>query len=235
MPLDAEGTLALVETPFTFSDGAAMRVFAEDAGSNVSFFDDGFTVWHLMDRGLKIEDGRHLRFLQKIAQRHDVDMSDDWQLKASGHKQEASKVFARFVAALLDVSTWEREQEQVDDVTARLIDEVATALAKWRPDLPLKRHVSMRGVSHQAYEVDFLQGNEVVLIVTPHHASVASAVRKLLDLRNLPENASLDFRVVIEDRKDRKSAQREGIVLSTIAQVTMMNSLLRSTSSINLH
>lgn len=235
MPLDAQGTMALIETPFTFADGAAVRVFAEDTGTLVHFFDDGFTVWHLMGRGLKFEDGRHLRFLQNIAARHGIDFSNEWELKASGHREDASHVFARFVAALLEVSVWEREQEQVDTVTTQLIEEVATALMKWRPSSHLQRSVSLTGVSRQTYEVNFVQGNEVVLVVTPHHASVASAVRKLLDLRNQPANESLTYRVVLEDRQDLKSAQREGLVLSTIAHVTMMASLLRDVAALRMH
>lgn len=228
MPLDEAGTTALIETPFTFADGAALQVFAQDAGQVVTFFDDGFTVWHLMGRGLKLADGRSAKFLQNIADRHGLKLTEKLELEAACQRQEAPRVFAQFLGALIDVTAWEREQEQADSVTEHLIEEVAIALMKWRPTEELVQGARLKGVTKQSYEVDFLQGNEVVLVVTPHHSSVSSAVRKLLDLQNLPGNEQYKFRVVLEDRKDVKAAQREGMVLSTVAHVTMMQSLLRS-------
>jgi hypothetical protein len=236
LPLDEAGTVALVETPFRFDDGDAVQIFVQATGNEVRFFDDGATAWHMVGRGLDVSDGRkHGRVLQGIADFHGLCLNERLCLEAKGEIDLAPQHFARFVAAMLAMAAWEREHRDADVDAALLLDEVAVLLARASPELPLQRGVVMEGVSKQQHKVDFVLGNAVILAVRPESRSVSAAIRRLIDVKNAPTNAELEYRVVVDDRLDPAAAQREGSILSAVASVTNFRSLERATQRTGVH
>lgn len=223
--MDAEGTLALIESPFRFTDGDSVTVFAEQVGDQVRFFDSGGTAWHLDGRGVSMRDARRTRFLREIAERFDVNCSDDLELEVWATAGTAAQAYARLVSALLAVVEWERASDGTDLETAALLDEVATLLARTAPDEELARDVMLTGISKQQHRMDFRLGRQIVVAVRPHHLSVSSAIRRLLDVKNLPSNAQYEWRVILDDRTDPEGADKEGAVLGTVARVTMFRAL----------
>lgn len=236
MPLDEAGTVALIETPFRFDDGDVVQIFVQATADEVRFFDDGTTAWHMVGRGLDVSDGRrHGRVLQGIATDHGLVLTDRLCLEARGSVAAAPEYFARFVAAMLATASWEREHRDTDVDTAILLDDVASLLIKTSPEVELQRAVAMEGVSKQQHTMDFVQGNSVILAVRPQSRSVAAAIRRLIDVKNAPANAELQYRVIMDDRLDPAGALREGSIISAVAQVTNFRSLERAALRAGLH
>lgn len=226
MPLDEAGRIALIETPFRFADGEAMPLFVEMVGDNhLRFFDDGLTVWHLRGRGVALGDARKAKFLKAIAEAHSVQLDDELCFEVASGPQDAPEAFQRLQRALLAVAAWEQEHENSDVDTALLLDEVAQALTLANPAVLVERDVELVGITKVPMRFDLRQGGEYVLAIGPRAQSASGAIRKLLDVRNLPANAALSFRVVIDDRKDKASADREGLVVSTVATVELLSAL----------
>jgi hypothetical protein len=235
-PMDDIGSVALIDTPFRFADGDALPVLVQSHGAQVRFFDDGGVAWHLMGRGIDVSDARKTRFLHTIAEAHGVKLNENLELEAWADAKSAPDVFAKFLLALLAAVLWEREHEGVDVDAAQLLDEVAVLLSRAHPSVDVQREIPLAGISRQSYKMDFVVGNEVVLAIRPNHGAVSSAIRKILDVKNHPENAAYSYKVVIDDRVDHEAALREGAVVGTVAVVRLFGSLQKSIpSTTSLH
>lgn len=226
MPLDARGETAMVEVPFQFADGTAMSVFVRDAGGqHCIFFDDGMTAWHLQARGLRLHDARNTKFLKRIAQTCQVTFTEDWGFEVAAPWGEAAAAYARLQRALLAAADWESDTQGTNLDASLFLDQVAEALQAAAPHVPLERDVDVAGITQQHYRFDFRQGATCYLAVQPRTRSSGTALRKLLDVKNLPSNAALDLRVVLEDQSDPEAAHRESMLLAIVAQVETLSSL----------
>lgn len=106
------------------------------------------------------------------------------------------------------------------------LDEVVVCLRAWRPDSTITIAPEYQGISGHVYHLDFTIDRDTVASITPHHASVSSAARKLLDIRAMEAYSKLRIIVVVDDRQEREAAKREGLVLESVASVMMMMSAL---------
>lgn len=226
MPLDASGELAMVEVPFQFADGSAMSVFVRNtANQHCVFFDDGMTASHLQARGVRLDDARNTRFLRTIAEACGVTFTDDWAFEAAAPMAQAGQAYARLQRALLATAQWEHEHTNVNVDESLFLDQVASALAALHPEQPVERDAQLAGITEQVYRFDFRQGHTYYLAVQPRSRSSSSAIRKLLDVKNLPSNQQLALRVVLEDQADPAAAHREAMVLAIVANVDTLSSL----------
>lgn len=234
MPFDDAGRIALIETPFRFSDGDAVSIFVEDAGAQVRFFDDGSVAWHMMGRGMDLSTAVRTRPLHRIARTCGVTLTQELEFELWAPRADAPRAFALFVQTMLDTASWERANEGVDLEVAGLLDEVAVLLSRAYPDDELRADVQLQGISGQTYGMDFEIAGRVVLAIKPHTNSVSSAIRKILDVKNRPENARFRFEVVLDDGIDAGLARREGSVIATVADAVML-SAFRTAPRASLH
>lgn len=110
-PLNDEGTIALIDLPFTFADGDDIPVYVEVDGGVVRFFDDGELFDHFYFRGLFREDEADTDVLSKIAASNGVSFTDALKIEIDAVPQDASAAFAKYMSAMLAFVSWEKSCE----------------------------------------------------------------------------------------------------------------------------
>jgi hypothetical protein len=224
-PLSDQGDVAMISTPFRFIDGEPVPVFVEKNGSLIRFFDDGGVLLHFRGKGLKLQDQRNVKFIKNLAEPEGVNLSRTGELELWTNQAEAPGAFAKYIATLLALASWEREQIGVATDVSLYLDEVALCLRSWKPSAEIKEGPEYSGISGYKYKLDFSIDGEPVVAITPHPNSVSSTAKKILDIRAAAENSGVDVLVVLDDRRDRETAKREGKILESVANVLMMSRL----------
>lgn len=217
------GDAVEVITPFTFSDGGGIEVFAQTVGSHVHFFDDGFTLMHIHGVGIDLGDTKkRWTPLKNIAQTHGVTLSDKGVFHLLAPIEKASHGFAKLVSTLIDVAAWEREQMGVSQDAASLIDEVAMYLRAWKPTEELiEKPSAIYGRSRRALKFDFQLGGTFIDAIQPTSQSTGSELRKMLDL-----NEETAVMVIVDDRKQPEKAKQEMEIIGRIGTAWAMSSLV---------
>lgn len=224
-PLNDDGSVVMLETPFAFDDGDQVPLFLERIGPHLRFFDDGKTILHFHGRGIFMESARKLRFIRSAAETNGVSLSDRGVLEIWTTESDAPEAFARYVSTMTQLTSWERDQTGLSTDTTLLIAEVAQCLKAWKPNAHLVERPSYTGVSGLEYQLDFDLDGEGVIAISPHHVAVSAAIKKLLDIKSRPEHSELRVMAIIDDRQDMKAAKREGLIMDALASVWMMSRL----------
>lgn len=226
VPLTDDGNVAMIATPLQFEDGEALPVFVELTNSLVRFFDDGGVMMHFRARGLKLDDGRAHRFIRTAGDDHGVRLNERGEFEVLVPLERAPSAFARYVSALLQLTRWERDQEGVGAELEQFIEEVAFYLQAWKPHAQFLREPSFSGITGRQFKLDFLFDGVGVVATNLHHQAMSSTVRKLLDIRTSPHNAGAKLMAVIDDREEPEQAEKDGLVLQTVAQVLPFSRLV---------
>lgn len=224
-PLSADGNIAMIDTSFVFEDGDDIILFVEKTGETVRFFDDGEVILHFAGRGIAFEDLRKTRFIKQAAQPHGVTLTETGVLEIWAHSDDAPQAFAKYLSALMDIVSWEKDQIGVGTDISMLVSEVAMHLRALKPQADLTTNPEYRGISGATYKLDFNFDGEAVIAVTPNHNAVSSAIKKLVDIRSAPSNHGLSVIVVLEDRYDPQTAGRERLILDAVGKVWPMTML----------
>jgi len=224
-PLDDAGNVAMIETPFCFSDGDAMPVFVEHTGQQVRFFDDGAVFMHFRSRGVTLSSAAHTRFIKIAAQAHGATFTKEGEVEVWSQADAASRGFARYIATLMDLAHWERDHAGISTDGALFVEEVAHCLAAWKRGGSITRNPLVTGITGKVYTLDFDLDGTIVLAVGAHHSATSAALHKLVDIRALPANARLNTLVVLDNRMDEQAARRESMVLNGVSPVIEMTVL----------
>jgi len=223
-PLSEDGSVAMLETAFTFADGDPLPVFVEKTAGQIRFFDDGGVLMHFRGRGIRVDDSRQTRFLGS-AQALGAALSDTGDLEIWAKADDAPQAFANYVAALLSITAWEREHEGTTVDLASFIEEVGDCLRRIGPSENVEPSPEYVGVSGHVYKLDYDFNGKAVIAITTHNASVSSAVKKLVDIRSKPENRDFEVFIILDDRLDREAAANESRLLNAVGNVWMMTDL----------
>lgn len=224
-PLNDDGTVAMLDTAFKFEDGDSVPVFLERQGKQIRFFDDGNVILHFRGRGVSIENNRQPRFIRNLAEPNGVRLNDMGILEIWAREEEAPEAFAKYIATMAQLASWEKDQIGLSTDTSLLIDEVAQCLRAWKPNATLIKRPAYVGVSGQEYHLDFDFDGEAVIAINPHHVAVNAAIKKLLDIKSKPEHSDLRVMAVLDDRYDSRTAKREGLIIDALASVWLMSKL----------
>lgn len=221
------GSAIEIVTPFSFLDGNGIELFAQDAGSQIHFFDDGCTLLHLHSAGIRFgNDNRKLQPLRNITSSYGVNISDVGVIETLCSKDKASIGFANIVSALLGVASWEREQNGVSMDDSWLVDEVAMYLRAWKPSENLIKNPIVRGFSGRKLSFDFEMGGEYIDAISPHFASTGAELRKIVDLNSSSQSARKEVLVIVDDRSRKDLAKQEIDILGRISKAWPMSSLI---------
>lgn len=224
-PLDEQGQVALIETPFTFSDGDEVPVFVERVGARVRFFDDGGFYLHFRGRGMAMNSATQTRFLKSAAELHGGAFTQDGELEVWSDTGAAPLGFARYIGAAMELLRWETEHTGVAAETSLFIEEVAQCLAAWKPGQALTRKPKASGITGKVHEFTFGLDDTLVAAVGTHRASVSAVLHKLIDIKSNPENSGYKTLVVMDDRHDLEASQRESLVINGVSEVITMTRL----------
>ena len=224
-PLSNDGEVAMIATPFKFEDGDEIPVFIEKTAGQVRFFDDGGVLMHFLGRGLNFDNKRKLRFLNNIAGLHGTTLNEDGELEIWSLESGASNAFAKYMATILALTSWEKDQKGTHQDVALFFEEVEMYLTAWKRTKDILKQQDSRGVSGHTYKLDFIIEENAFLAIYPSARAVSSALRKMIDITSSPSNQDLSITVILDDRKDQESARAEGLVLGAVADVLMMSRL----------
>lgn len=224
-PLNKEGSLALIETAFTFNDGDELPVFVEKAGSQIRFFDDNETIFHFLGRGMgDIEGGLRTRFIRNAIEPFGLVLNAHNVIEIWANQDDSAHAFAKYVGGLLAVAQWERQNEGADADISYFVEEVAMHLSAWKGSDDVSAKPQFTGMSNTEYILDFMVDKEAVIAIKPNPISVGSALKKMVDIAGA--EPSVEFRVIIEDRDSPKEASTQGIILASMATVMTMTQLI---------
>jgi hypothetical protein len=224
-PLNDDGSVAAISTPFRFSDGEPFPIYVERDGKRVRFFDDGGVLLHLRGRGVRLNDQRNLKPIRAITEPVGVALNMLGELEIWSSVAEAPNGFSRYLAALMAVTSWERGLEGTATDMSLLLDEVESCLRMWKPHATLLLGEEFTGISGAHYKLDFSLDGQGVVAISPHPNTVSSTAKKLLDIRASTSNQSLEILIVIDDRRTEELAKREGLILDSLGNVMMMSRL----------
>lgn len=227
-PLNDDGSVAMIASPFAFPDGGEIPVFVEKAAGRIRFFDDGAAIMHLLGRGVLLDDHRKTRFIKNLAEPNGVSLTDMGELEIWAKEEDAPSAFSKYISSMLALSSWEREQDGVATDASLFLDEVAMCLRAWKSPALVDDGHEYVGISGHSYKMDFqLDGNPVIAIGT-HPATVGATAKKLLDIRAVTGNEKLKILLIIDDRRDANAAKTEGLILDSLSNVMMMTHLQRN-------
>ena len=222
-PLTDDGLVAMLDSPFKYPDGDEVPIFIEKLGPQIRFFDDGGAILHLLGRGISLDGHRKTKFIRNLTEPFQVGLNEKGELEIWSTETDAPAAFANYISAMLSLAKWEGDQVGVSTDLSLFLDEVAICLQAWKPGSVITTAPEYQGISGHLYRLDFAVDRDAVLAITPHHAPVSSAAKKLPDIRAVEAHAKLKIIVVVDDRQERDAARREGLVLESVASVMMMS------------
>lgn len=214
-----------VSTPFRYSDGDTIHLYAEELGSLVRFFDSGDTLFHVSGSGIKFKDKRGLKPLQKIVEDIGAQLSDGGEISMLAAKGDASEGFRKALTAMLGVAGWEAENAGIATDSTTLAGEVEIYLREWKPGLEFLHDQPLSGISGRDHTFSFLVDGELIDVVSSFPQSTAAEVRKLADVRGIPSQTDTPIRIVIDDRLNPKRARQEAMIISRFADVWLLTAL----------
>ncbi|AOV03609.1 MULTISPECIES: DUF1828 domain-containing protein [Delftia] len=216
-PINEQGTLARINTPFCFADGDPVPVYVQSFDNDVHrFFDDGQTVLHFIGRGMNFSSGHKLRFLSNLASKHGASLNAKGVIEILSTDSSSADAFARYISCLVAITHWEMEHQGVDADGSAFATEVAQALLQRYPGKELQLRPEYLGSSGKRHELDFKMEGSGYLAVKPTQQSAAPALYKLVDITNRQTNDGENIVVVIDDRFDKQAAKNTQQVFRSI-------------------
>lgn len=214
-----DGSVAMIETSFMFDDGDMLPIFVQSVSEQIRFFDDGGVLMHFRGRGLRLDDKRRMKFIRSATEPYGVTINDHGEVEVWSRGDDAPSTFARYLAALVSLTTWERDQDGVNSDASLFVDEVGMYLRAWKPEVEFTEGPEYTGISGQIIRLDFRFDGAGVIATGLHANAVASSIKKLLDIRSAPRNAELKLLAVIDDRAEPRGLAKDGLILQVVADV----------------
>lgn len=109
--LDDAGDVAVVDTPFLFSDGDSIPVYIEQVGDKLRFFDDGELISRFMGFGYRLDEPGDTKFIEDLVEPSGVMLNDDDEFELWTDVGQVPVAFARYVSAMLAIVRWEDEED----------------------------------------------------------------------------------------------------------------------------
>jgi hypothetical protein len=112
-PLDDDGSVGLIATPFLFEDGDGVPVYVEESDGKIRFFDDGEVILHFMGRGVPLDEEGDTDFIRELIAPTGASLNKKGEIEAWANASDAPEAFARYLSAVLTMVRWEHEQESL--------------------------------------------------------------------------------------------------------------------------
>lgn len=232
VPLDEHGKIARIFSPFSFDDGDPLPIYIESYGNKIRFFDDGGVLMHFLGRGVTFDSGHKTRFIKNAADSHGLSLTEDGDVEIWSNIDEASSAFSNYVQTLLKITNWEHEHRGVATDLSFFIEEVAFCLMAWKPTAVLVKNPEYTGISNQKHKLDFKLNETGIITVSSNSHAVSAAIKKLLDIK-AGSQTDLEMMVIIDDRVDKDAANRESLIIQSVAKVLTFTRLEKNAHKAN--
>lgn len=219
-----DDVVSMIETPFNFLNGYPLPIYTEEFHNKIRIFDGGETILHFLKSGMDLSNAKKVAFISNAIEPFGVTLSADGELEIYSDDRDAKSAFSKFIYAMFAITAWEIENDGKNVDGSILVSEVAMYFKAAYPNEAHSISDEFIGISGHKYKFDFIHGDKAVLAITPHHASVSSAIKKIIDLSLADENKVKPF-VVIEDRLNKNAAENEIKIISAIAPVIAFSKL----------
>lgn len=206
---DGAGSVLEVAAPFSFHDGRPVVFYAFEEGDRLVLSDEGLTLFHLANSGIPFLDKRRWRPVKERVERHGAQVSEDGSIETIALRQDAPLAFARFIAAMLSIIEWERDNIGMPVETAWLADETELYLRAWKPAAALERNREVSGITGRPYRFDFFLDGEFIDVLQPQPSAVGGVLRKVADVARAPGMEAMGIRVIVDDRRNPERAKQE--------------------------
>jgi hypothetical protein len=110
--LDDDGHLAVIDTPFLYSDGDSIPVYLEQVASKIRFFDDGEVLARFMGFGHLLDEPGDTRFIEELVEPSGVTLNPDGEFEIWADMGKIPETFAHYVSAILAIIRWEYEEDE---------------------------------------------------------------------------------------------------------------------------
>jgi len=228
-----DDNLSIIETPFGFSNGSPLPIYTEEIHNKIRIFDGGETLLHFAKQGYDLAIARKSAFILNAIEPFGVTLTPDGEIEVFEYIHNAKTAFSKFIYAMFAVVNWELENEGKSPDSSILVTEVSMYFKSAYPNDEQHPSDEYTGISGHKYKFDFIHGDKAVLAITPHHASVAAAIKKIIDI-NLREEHKIKPFVIIDDRINKTSADNETKIISAVSSV-MAFSKLEAKANVNLN
>lgn len=213
-------------TPFSFDDGTAICLYVINRAPLVEINDEALALHHLSGMGLDPWNPRRMTALRERIHPFGVTLCNNGALSLLAQETQLGWHVPRFISAELAVAQWAREQMGGTEESRNLAEEVEMYLRAWRPHADLTRHPRQRGISGHEHQFDFLQNDELIDVITPHHNATGGLMRKLVDVLNAGDESAPKVRVIVDDRTDPARAGVEMQIIASLAKAMPLSKLL---------
>jgi hypothetical protein len=220
-----DGTVALeIGTPFSLPDSSAINLLLVTHGEHLLITDNADTIHQLSALGLL--PWRHLDAIRGACGALTLSDQGDFRMLTSEIKAPLS--FALAITGLLKVAEWAREQlgARLDEVD--IVAEAEPYIIARNPDAAIRRNVAVEGLSHTKYKFDFLHGKDLIDVLRPNATATAHTMRKVGDVQNGPFAPGLSPLIIVDDRQDAQTAERELQILGSSTRAMPFTRLIRS-------
>lgn len=232
-----DGSVVALDTPFEFSDGTGLTIYAEHLGPKIRFFDAGETLFHAYSRGIRSFHAREYQPIRTLIDRFGASVNGNGEIELYGSSADTPGAFAHFVQSLLALVDWETKNLGMDvshTRQSRLVQEARFYLAAIKPDVPvLPAAQRFRGLSGREYAFHLEQGGTWIDAVSANHIAASSELHKIADIRGKPATRDMEITVVIDDRSMAKAAEQEATVISQFATVWKLSDLVTKVAPSN--
>ena len=221
----SDGGMALeISPPVTFWDGAVIPVYLIQRNAAVEITDDGGLIEHFEATGLSSAlDGRRFKTLDRILTPWGVGMSNELHMVCNLDALQYG--LQQYLGAMFALARWEIELRNQPPDNSLLIAEAEMYLAALNPNSEIYHEFKVSSISGRGQEFPLRIDGTLYDAVGTHHASSASMIKKLVDVRGLRDNKSIPITVVVDDRADRDRASADIQLYSQLAHVDKMSSL----------
>ncbi len=212
--------VTMLAPPVHFWDGSIVPVYLFDHNGQIEITDDGGVLEHLDVSGFNlIGDKRRRIGLQKAVAGWNANFDTD--LVVWCKPDAIAQGLQRYLGALFTVANWEMQNAGKPADDALLIAETEMYLHALNPNAHFQHDIGLLGISGKSLTFPIQVDATFYDAVGAHHASSAAKVKKLFDVRSVPDNRDLDITVVVDDRASSTAKQTKADiqVLSQLAHV----------------
>lgn len=218
-------SVTMLAPPVSFWDGSVVPVYIFDRGEQIEITDDGGVLQHLDISGFDLSsDKRRRKGLQNAVSGWNATFDSELQVWC---KPDALGFgLQRYLAALFAIARWESDNSGRPIDNGLLITEAEAYLRALNPRAEVHHDIGLLGISGKTQSFPLQIGAICYDAAGSHPASSSALVKKLFDVRSVPENKDRKLSVVVNDRTGTDKQTRADIqIFSQLAFVDRLTDL----------
>ncbi len=220
--------LFAIESPFRLLNESPFDVFVEQTGDKLHIFDDGLTMHEIVAAGVDMSNRHKWDSLRKLAGRRNVSLSHSGVFESYAPMESAEVAVSNYLRTMFSIDDWIAEQVVSRKSIDTLIEDAKGLFKKWWRTEEVIDKPKVCAVYGEFIEFDFAINDTYIDVISPTKTSSASTIRKLVAAPEVKKTL-----VVIDDRVDPKTADREKAVISMVSSAILFTRLEENATSSN--